>query len=298
MAILEGKKFADERLLDSAGHILHAYYKAPQVSGRLDAKAVVVYGEELNPMLELIEKMDAKLEGAAKELFFPLYVDYQCVKQAIEKGYSPIMVILGADCAKANMSWDCGACGFPTCNEFNRYCKDNSSMGLAAVGPNCVWKGLDYGIACDYACAAAGELNVENRILSTFGLISSLLGYLDGTTNNLGLALGPSKEMWWYSRPSLAKWLDRDLYEGMMQKNYTNFFQMFSTKLNPRVKKDGAWWDEEPEISVAIQPDDDYAERQAEIQGVIMESVIEVRPQVEEMKEKLAKRTAVLDEKN
>jgi len=29
-----------------------------------------------------------------------------------------------------------------------------------------------------------------------------------------------------------------------------------------------------------------------------MESVIEVRPQVEEMKEKLAKRTAVLDEKN
>lgn len=66
---------------------------------------------------------------------------------------------------------------------------------------------------------------------------------------------------------------------------------MFSTKLNPRVKKDGAWWDEEPEISVAIGPDEDYEERQAEIQGIIMESVIEVRPKVEKMKEELTART-------
>lgn len=294
MPMLDGKQFADEKLLDAAGHILHAYYKAPQTTGRLDSKAVVVYGEELNPMLEMIEKMDKKLAGAAKELFFPLYVDYQCVKQAIEQGYAPIMLILGADGSKANLGWDCGACGFPTCNEFNRYAKDNTGMGLAAYGPNCVWKGFDYGMACDYACASAWELNIENRILSTFGLIATLLGYLDGTTNNLALALGPQKDLWWYSRPSLAKWLDKDLLEGMMQKNYTNFFQMFSTKLNPRVKKDGAWWDEEPEISVAIGPDDNYADRQAEIQGIIMESVIEVRPKVEEMKEKLKAKTEIL----
>jgi len=89
MALIDGKRFADENLLDVAGHVLQAYYKAPLVTSRLNQKAVVISGEQMEPMLELVEKMDEKLEGAAKELFFPLYVDYMCLKEARRQGYNP-----------------------------------------------------------------------------------------------------------------------------------------------------------------------------------------------------------------
>ena len=34
MSMIEGRAFAQERLLDAAGHVLHAYFKAPEVTGR------------------------------------------------------------------------------------------------------------------------------------------------------------------------------------------------------------------------------------------------------------------------
>lgn len=298
MALIDGKRFADERLLDAAGHILHAYYKAPLVTGRLNQQAVIICGEELAPMLELIEKMDEKLKGAAKELFFPLYVDYMCLKVAIDQGYSPVLISLGADCMKADLGWDCGACGFPTCAEYIKHCKVCGGLGTMVAGPSCAWKSFDYGIASDYACAAAGDLNVENRILGTFGLISTVLGYLEGASVNLALALGPQTEMWWYSRPSMAKWLDSETLNGMLRRNYTFHFQMFSTKIRPQVKKDGAWWSDDPEFSLGVAPDENYSEGQAKIQAAMMESILEVQPKVEKFKEKMAERTNQLTGKS
>jgi len=205
MALYTGKEFSDERLLDAAGHILHAYYRAPETCGRLDKKAVIVTGDELLPILELVEKTEEKIPNSVKELFFPLYVDHMCIKIALEEGYNPVLVTMGADYAKADLGWDCGACGFPTCKEFLRFNKDEGGMGSMASGPACAWKVHDHGIAVDYACAAAHELNVENRILSTAGLVSLLLGYIDNVSACWSLALGPQKEVWWYSRPSLKK---------------------------------------------------------------------------------------------
>ncbi len=288
MPLLNGKNFADEKLLDAAGHILHAYYKAPQVTSRLDLEAVIVCGEELMPMLEMVEKMERKMGEAAKELFFPLYVDYMCLKVAIDQGYSPVIVLLGADATKANLQWDCGACGFPTCNEFNRYAKVNSGMGSFGIGPVCSWKIFDYGAACDYACAAAWELNVENRILGTFGLVGSVLEYIENVSATMALVLGPPKELWWYSRPSFEKWLDHEKLGEMFRKNYTNHYQMFSSKLSPQVKKDGAWWDDEPEFSLGIAATENYADKLAEVEATMMEAAMEVIPKVREFKQELS----------
>ena len=61
MGMIDGKLCAQERLLDVAGHVLHAYLGAPLVTSRLDQKAVIVHGEDLIPMLEFVERLEAKL---------------------------------------------------------------------------------------------------------------------------------------------------------------------------------------------------------------------------------------------
>lgn len=291
MGMIEGKHYARERLLDVAGHVLHAYFAAPLVTSRLEQKAVIVHGEDLMPMIEFVEKLEAKLgPDAAKDTFFPLYVDYMCFKTAIEAGHPPVVAVLGADLGKADLGWDCGACGFPTCAEFNKYKTEHGGLGRIGTGPCCAWKNFDYGIACDHACAAAGEFNVENRILGTFGMVSYALGYLEDVTATLTLSLGPPVELWWYNRPSLAKWREYDHINEHFRRNYAFHYQMFSSDLRPPVKKDGPWWEKDREF-VRIEPDTQYSEYQERLMAMLMETVVEVRPKVDEFKERMRKRT-------
>jgi len=294
MALLEGGAFAQERLLDAAGHILHAYYKCPQVTSRLRQKAVVVTGEELWPMLEFIETLQGKLgKEATQNVFFPLYVDYMCFRTAFDQGHPPLVLVLGADLGKADLGWDCGACGFATCAEFNRYRKEHGGLGKIGAGPSCAWKNFDYGMACDYACAAASEMNVENRILGTFGLVSFALGYLDGVTAALALAVGPAVELWWYNRPSLARWRTAEHIQTLFRSNYTVHYQMFSSDLRPAVKGDGPWW-ERPREFGQVAPDPQYEAYKNKIQGAVFEAVLAVRPKVEALKARMEQRSKEL----
>lgn len=287
MSLIEGRALAQDRLLDAAGHVLHAYFKAPQVTSRLKQKAVLVHGDEFAPMLEFLERLQEKLGSEAmKDTFFPMYVDYMCFKTAIEEGQPPVVLVLGADLGAGDLAWDCGACGFGRCADFNRYKKDHGGPGRLGAGPSCAWKNFDYGMACDYACAAAWQMNVENRILGTFGLVSFALGYLEDVTATLALALGPAVELWWYNRPSLAQWRDQEHISELFRKNYALHHQMFSSDLRPRVKQDGAWWEGTPEY-VRIEADEEYSRYQEQIQEMLLETVLEVRPKVDAIKANL-----------
>lgn len=290
MPLIDGRQFASDRIMDAAGHVIHAYYKAPQVTGRVNLEAVVITGEALDPMLELIEKLDEKLGEATKNAFLPLFMDYMCFKIQREQGFEPVILALGADLSRAEMQWDCGACGFPTCAEFNKYSKEYGGLGRMGGGPSCAWKNFDYSMACDYACAAASEFNIENRILATYGLVSYLLGYLDNVNVCLALPLGPPVEFWWYNRPSFEKWMDYDVQQKLIRQNYALHFQMFSSDLRPPVKNDGDWWDKDKEF-VTLGKDEEYINYQYELQGVLMETVIDVRQKVEAMREKMIEET-------
>jgi hypothetical protein len=196
-----------------------------------------------------------------------------------------VIAVLGADLTKAELGWNCGACGFPTCLDFNKFKKEHGGLGRIGYGPCCAWKNLDFGVACDYACAATAECNVENRILGTFGMVTFALGYLDDVSTTLALALGPVKELWWYNRPSLATWRDYNGINEYLRNNYTFHYQMFSSDLRPPVKKDGPWWEMPPEFS-QIGPDEEYTQYQERLMGVVLETVMEIRPKVQELKGK------------
>ncbi len=291
MGMIDGKVYSQDRLLDVAGHALHAYLSAPLVTSRLKQKAVIVHGADITPMLEFVEKLEAKLgSDAAKDTFFPLYVDYMCFKTAINEGCPPVVLVLGADISIADLGWDCGACGFSTCAEFNKFKREEGGLGRLGAGPSCAWKNFDYGSACDYACAAVSENNVGSRILATFGMVAYALGFLDEVSTTLALCIGPPVELWWYSRPSLAKWRDYDDIMEQFRKNYAFHFQMFSSDLRPQIKKDGRWWEQEKEF-ISISADKNYSEYQGKLMTALLETVAEVRPKVEEAKERMRQQT-------
>jgi len=66
---------------------------------------------------------------------------------------------------------NCGACGYPNCQEFN-----SKSFKGDFKGPNCVIRALDLGIALGSAAKMASELNVDNRIMYRIGVSARKLG--------------------------------------------------------------------------------------------------------------------------
>ncbi len=67
---------------------------------------------------------------------------------------------------------NCGACGFPSCKEF-----EERSIAMDFEGPNCIVRSLDMGIALGSAAKIASELNVDNRIMYRIGVSAKRLGY-------------------------------------------------------------------------------------------------------------------------
>ena len=66
---------------------------------------------------------------------------------------------------------NCGACGYPTCKEFD----EHASKG-DFEGPNCAVRLLDMGIALGSAAKTASELNVDNRVMYRIGVSAKRLG--------------------------------------------------------------------------------------------------------------------------
>ena len=289
MAMLEGKNHAHEGLLQAASLVLNAYYKAPMVTSRVKLRSLVLTREDFQPMIELVGRMEESLgrEGASS-VFFPLYMDYLCYREAFQRPDPPVVLVLGANLMTSELGWNCGACGFASCAEFNRFSKESGGMGMFGGGPSCAWKVIDYCIAVDYACSAAHQLSLENRIQATFGAVAYLLGYLEDCSMVLTLPLGPVTELWYYNRPSLAKLSTYSECVQLMRQNYTWMFQMFSSNMHPWVKDDGPWWEKEHtgRDTVKVAHDPELEQKILAARGKLLEYTIELRQKVQEMKQR------------
>jgi uncharacterized ferredoxin-like protein len=287
--MIDGREHAREGMMTVASQVLQAYYKAPQTTSRVKLQSMVLSGEELQPMVDLVGTLEKNLgkEGASS-VFFPIYMDYLCYKEAIESGNPPVVLVLGSDLTRSELGWNCGACGFPSCGEFNKFAKESGGMGLFGGGPSCAWKCIDFCIAVDYACAAANQMNIENRIQATFGAAAYLLGYLDNASMVLTLPLNPVVELWYYNRPSISKLSTYREWVHLMRQNYTLMFQMFSSNKHAPIKDDNDWWKKEhtERDTARIGQDPELEGSMLEARGLLMETAIELRQKVQEIKQK------------
>ncbi len=89
---------------------------------------------------------------------------------------SSALLIVGSK-EHTGLGLNCGACGFESCDEFNKVEKLEKEF----LGPNCVFKLLDLGVALGSAVKTASIHNVDSRIMYRIGVAARNLGVLDAT---------------------------------------------------------------------------------------------------------------------
>jgi uncharacterized ferredoxin-like protein len=233
MSIINGKKLASgDGLLDVAKLSVLAALKSPRVS-KLDITTNVITGDDLKPITDLLGILG---QGSAF-----IKGDYFTMKGAIDAGTPPVAVLIGANAAVSDLGWNCGACGFPTCGEFNAYTKKHLGPGAFFAGPSCHWKLVDHGASLAYAAAAVAQYNVDNRLQASVGAVSSLLGYMEGCTICVSLTMGPPGWNVYYDRKVMKDELsDQDVTEALMR-SIPSIFEGFPGDGWPKMKHSPNW---------------------------------------------------------
>lgn len=281
----ESKALATESLVDVAKHCIRAIHHAPQITGRVKVKTAILTGEALEPVIEVLE--------AIGEHQLVLWMDGLTYRTAYDEGNPPVLLLIGADLTKSQSGWDCGACGFSTCKEFNKYSSDNYGLGLGTFGPSCMMNVLDFGIMCDYGCAAASKNDTENRIHVSVGLVGLLLDILPECSYVLGLSLGPLKELWYYNRPAFTKIWDkewnRDFWEALIRQMFPLMFQTFCGQANPPIKTMDKWWEQDDFDYVKVGPDPELNQKYKMLLPKALSVIPGARAKIEALKEKAAR---------
>jgi uncharacterized ferredoxin-like protein len=142
-----------DAIIEVAKLMLVSARTAPKSGGVDDIITLVVSGERKNAIAEQMERIgeERKLDGFKR--------DAKNVRD------SEAVVLIGV---RGNRSFglDCGACGCKTCKDFQ---EKKQEKGRDFVGPTCLFKALDLGIALSSAAKTASLLNVDNRIMYRVG---------------------------------------------------------------------------------------------------------------------------------
>ncbi len=156
------EKIESEAVKQAAYLIANSARTAPKTKGIDDLKIVLVQGEELTKLAEKMKKLAYERKNPR------MLRDSESLKQA------EAVLLLGISGGKS-LDFDCGACGFKTCENFKKTIR---SEGKDFKGPNCMYKVLDLGIALGSAVKTASDLNIDNRLMVSVGIAGRQLGYL------------------------------------------------------------------------------------------------------------------------
>ncbi len=265
MAVYDGFEAANEHLLEVAKACAAAAAKAPTLTSNLGLRMEILTGEDLEPMIQVLETL-------GKTSAFQLH-DASAFRTYKNEGILPPVLLLGADLTQPPM-WNCGGCGFSTCGEYLKYVSRNKGVGVGAYGPTCLWKVIDFGIACDYACACAAHNQAEARMLFSVGAVSLFLNRLEGCSFILGLPIGPVGQYRWFDRMPWTKILN---YEQRMMTQLAgapNLFMAFSGGGKPILKSKPRWW-ENPTF-MKVETDEAFIEAEANGQAEVYEKIMKL----------------------
>jgi len=144
-----------------AGLMEIAAVTAPKAVGKNYVVTAIVSGDDVQ---RLGKEMISYGERTGKKNFDrdgKNVVDSECVLLVGMKDAEPVGL-------------DCGACGSPVCIDINTM--DDSAPFM---GPQCLFRVLDMGIALGSAVKTASILNVDNRIMYRIGCVARELNMID-----------------------------------------------------------------------------------------------------------------------
>ena len=236
MAIYDGKKLAQDKLLDIATYCIQSALKAPQITGRVELQFKIVTDDDLNPFVEAF--------GLLTPIAGFHAISLMSYGKAMAAGEPPVLLLIGGkNLRKSELAWNCGACGFKTCKAFNEYANSiQPGLTAEAKGPFCMWKAIDYGMCCDWACAQAWHHNITNRVEMASGWAARAIGYMPDCDIILGLPLGPLEDMFWYSREVLNEVMPYEVWKEQVMTSYPSNWAAFPGHGRPIIKYGQEWW--------------------------------------------------------
>ena len=173
MPIIESDEGEKEAIMQVSKLMLVSARTAPKSGGIDDIVTAIVAEDDKVSLAEEMEKIaeERKIEGFRR--------DAKNVRD------SQTVVLIGVRGTK-KYGLNCGACGYATCDEFD---KAEKRGGLDFVGPTCLLKALDLGIAIGSAVKTASILNVDNRIMYRIGTAAIRLKMLPEASVIIGIPL-------------------------------------------------------------------------------------------------------------
>ncbi len=162
-----------EGILQAAKLMLVSARTAPKSAGIDDIIVAVISGKEKN---EVAEEMVKIAEERQSKGF---------IRDSENLWNSEAVVLIGVKGSKS-LGLNCGACGYQTCEAFK---KAEKRRGQDFIGPICVFKSLDLGIALGSAVKTASLLNVDNRIMYRIGTAAKRLNLLPDAQILMGIPL-------------------------------------------------------------------------------------------------------------
>jgi len=184
MPIIESEEGEREALLHAARLMLVSARTAPKSGGVDDILTVIVFGREKQALAGEMDKIaeERKIEGFNRD--------------AKNLRDSEAAVLIGVRGTKS-FEIDCGACGYATCSEFDEAQK---KVGRDFLGPTCIFKALDLGIALGSAVKTASLLNVDNRIMYRIGTAARRLNLLPEATVIMGIPISAKGKNIYFDR--------------------------------------------------------------------------------------------------
>jgi uncharacterized ferredoxin-like protein len=184
MPLFQSEECEKEGILQASKLMLVSARTAPKSGGVDDILTLVASGSEKESLASEMDKIaeERGIDGFKR--------DAKNVKD------SEIVVLIGARGTK-KFGLSCGACGYKDCTEFE---KAERKAGRDFVGPTCLFKALDLGIALGSAVKTASELNVDNRIMYRIGVAAMRLNLLPEASVIMGIPLSAKGKSIYFDR--------------------------------------------------------------------------------------------------
>jgi uncharacterized ferredoxin-like protein len=157
------KEFEKEAVSIAAKLMLAAARTAPKTKG-IDSIVTRIVNDEEKERIAL--EME-RIAGERRVGFFE--------RDAKNLRKSSAVVLIGAKTSEP-VGLNCGACGYDNCEEFKGVKREE---GQDYVGPACIFKVMDLGIALGSAVKIASDLAVDNRMMYSVGSAARKLGLID-----------------------------------------------------------------------------------------------------------------------
>jgi len=184
MPLIKSEEAEKEAVLDAIRLMLVSARTAPKSRGADDVLTLIVVGKEKE---SLAAEMDKIAEERRIERFKRDAQNLRDSEAAMLVGVRGII----------DSETNCGACGYANCSEF---LKAEKKAGRDFVGPNCVFKALDLGIALGSAAKTASILNIDNRIMYRIGTAAKRLNLLPEATVIMGIPVSAKGKNIYFDR--------------------------------------------------------------------------------------------------